>query len=448
MSQKKFDAFISYSRRNFNEVKAFIDRITDAVPGFRYWFDLDGIESGDEFVDKIVVAIDSSECLLFMVSDDSLKSAYAKDEVMYAHNTGKRVIPVLLDNAKLSGWFLFKFGKVDTIDSNDSRQVNKLIGNIISWRGSGYEPSAQDIDEDVRLYPIAKGWFSVRFGFRDDKAQIVIPCTFENTRGFTEGLAAVEDDGKWGYIDGTGKTVIQFVYEDAGIFSEGLAPVFDGRKWGYIDRRGTVAIPLIFDSARPFSEGRARVGAGGRLGFINRQGEIVIPHRFKFAGNFSSGVAPVAIEDLYGLIDREGREVISPVYKYCEEFSEERAWAIDKSGKIGFIDSCGKIVAPFIYEKADSFSGGLARVMKDGRYGFIDRNGNIVVPCKYAFADSFSEGLAVVEDAGKYGFIDRNGNIALPFDFDEAVAFSGGLALVKKGGRKCFINHSGQTFDY
>ena len=55
---------------------------------------------------------------------------------MYAKNTGKKVIPVLLKGAKLnSGWFLFKFGRIDCIDSTDSIQVNKLMDNLSNWIG-------------------------------------------------------------------------------------------------------------------------------------------------------------------------------------------------------------------------------------------------------------------------------------------------------------------------
>ena len=117
VSQKKYDAFISYSRRDFDEVNAFVLKLRQAIPALRIWFDVDGIESGDEFDEKIIDAIDNSFCVLFALSDHSLQSQWTKDEVMYARNMDVRVIPVLLDGAKLKGWFLFKFGRVDYINS-------------------------------------------------------------------------------------------------------------------------------------------------------------------------------------------------------------------------------------------------------------------------------------------------------------------------------------------
>ncbi len=144
----KYDVFISYSRKDFEEVSAIIEKIKAALPGLSYWFDIDGIESGDEFEDKIISAIDNSSYVLFALSENSIGSQWTKDEVMYAKNTDKKVIPVLLKGARMKGWFLFKFGRVDCIDSTNQLQMDKLMRNLSDWTGHGIvqssstEPSA------------------------------------------------------------------------------------------------------------------------------------------------------------------------------------------------------------------------------------------------------------------------------------------------------------------
>ena len=148
VSQKKYDAFISYSRRDFDEVNAFVLKLRQAIPALRIWFDVDGIESGDEFDEKIIDAIDNSFCVLFALSDHSLQSQWTKDEVMYARNMDVRVIPVLLDGAKLKGWFLFKFGRVDYINSLNQNDVDKLINNFKSWLGSSMEKEPTTMQPD------------------------------------------------------------------------------------------------------------------------------------------------------------------------------------------------------------------------------------------------------------------------------------------------------------
>ena len=129
----EYDIFISYSRKDFNEVKALYEMLKSRISNINIWFDLTGIESGDEFDEKIIAAIDNSKMLLFALSDNSMQSKWAKDEVMYAKNTNKRIIPVLMKGACLKGWYLFRFGRVDCIDLQDAEQVNKMLHNFSEW---------------------------------------------------------------------------------------------------------------------------------------------------------------------------------------------------------------------------------------------------------------------------------------------------------------------------
>jgi hypothetical protein len=126
----EFDIFISYSRKDFDEVEALKKRIEEQIQDVRCWLDLDGIESGEEFTTKIVSAIEQSKILLFAVSDNSMASTWTQKEVRYASNKGIRIIPVLLKNAKLSGWFLFEFGNLDCISIDNPLQFNKMLRNI------------------------------------------------------------------------------------------------------------------------------------------------------------------------------------------------------------------------------------------------------------------------------------------------------------------------------
>ena len=131
----KYDVFISYARKDFDEVSSFVEMLKERIPRLTYWFDITGIESGDEFEEKIITAIDNSSYVLFALSDNSIQSQWAKDEVMYAKNTDKKVIPLLLKGATLKGWFLFKFGRVDCIDTTNRLQTDKLVRNLCSWKG-------------------------------------------------------------------------------------------------------------------------------------------------------------------------------------------------------------------------------------------------------------------------------------------------------------------------
>ena len=132
---KKYDIFISYSRKDFDEVNAIVETLKRRIPSLNCWFNITGIESGDEFEDKIITAIDNSSYLMFALSDNAIQSNYAKKEVMYAQATEIKVIPLLLKDSQLKGWFLFNFGRIDCIDSTNSIQMEKLVRNLADWTG-------------------------------------------------------------------------------------------------------------------------------------------------------------------------------------------------------------------------------------------------------------------------------------------------------------------------
>ncbi len=128
----KYDIFISYSRADLQQVEPFVKMIEQRA-NVKCWIDWTGIESGSQFEDDIVRAIDSVEVVLFFISENSINSHYAKLEINYAYNVKKKVVPVILDGGNLRGWFLFKFGAVDFIDIRNQRQCDKLIQNLQEW---------------------------------------------------------------------------------------------------------------------------------------------------------------------------------------------------------------------------------------------------------------------------------------------------------------------------
>lgn len=70
------------------------------------------------------------------------------DEVMYASNTGKKIIPVLLKGARLKGWFLFKFGRVVNIQDINGISEWKSKYPAFAWcYDLGHEWSLPAVDD-------------------------------------------------------------------------------------------------------------------------------------------------------------------------------------------------------------------------------------------------------------------------------------------------------------
>ena len=97
------------------------------------------------------------------------------------------------------------------------------------------EPNAT-VNVEPNLVPYISG---NKVGFANSETQkIVIPCKYDFTSKFSEGLAAVKLNEKYGFIDKTVREVIPCRYDEVTDFIEGLAKVKLDDKEGVIDRFG------------------------------------------------------------------------------------------------------------------------------------------------------------------------------------------------------------------
>jgi hypothetical protein len=79
--------------------------------------------------------------------------------------------------------------------------------------------------------------------------------------------------------------------------------------------------------------------------------------------------------------------------------------------KSGFINVSGEIVVQPIYEEADMFYEGLAKVRLNGYFGFVDATGKLIIPNIYEMVERFHNGTAVVYKNGKSFCINTKGDI-------------------------------------
>jgi len=335
------------------------------------------------------------------------------------------------------------------------------------------------------LRPISRSltWY----GYMDTTGQIVIPMKFKNAMHFSEGLAAVEVDGKWGYIDRKGQTVIPPQFHKAREFKQGRAKVeVEPDRWCYIDRTGKAAFNIDFKwsiYAREFSDELAAVyiedpnrfeclssihqnvredydGSRGyistkfcgRWGFIRQDGTFAVEPQFIEAFDFSEELAAVRIQDpnvqdqrlcRYGYIDRTGAVAIQPQFDAAFDFSDGIARVV-VDGRRGFIDKTGKRVTEVTFDDAKDFHEGLAQVKVGDLWGYIDKSGRVAIPPQFKMAGRFSEGLAAANRPGNLGgYIDRTGAMVIREQFGVAWPFSDGLARVQLGDGRGIIDRWG-----
>jgi hypothetical protein len=127
----------------------------------------------------------------------------------------------------------------------------------------------------------ANGLASVRLeeeliGYIDANMQVVLKPVFEDTRGFSNALAAVKKEGSWGFIDKKGEFVIEPQFDDTTSFNEnGLAAVKADEGWGIINEKGKWVLKPKYFEILSIEEGRFFINSRERYGYTDKKGKIL-----------------------------------------------------------------------------------------------------------------------------------------------------------------------------
>lgn len=127
-------------------------------------------------------------------------------------------------------------------------------------------------------------------------------------------------------------------------------------------------------------------------------------------------------------------------------------------GKMGYVDSTGKVVIPGKYSEARAFHDGLAAVLLHGLYGYIDKTGTEVIPrkWKYKYVGDFHDGLAWVcvsvpflnPKERLFVYIDKKGKKITRHKYREVGDFHNGLASVRfRSGLSGTIDRTGKAIN-
>ncbi len=216
--------FISYSRKDLKEASDIVSRIQKEY-GIDAWIDLKGIESGKQFISVIVSAIDDSYSVLFLLSSNSLQSAFCKNELTYAHLCGKRIFMLSIDGTQREGWVenlcpqerFFDISDLDIciqdiqfLQTDDSSAVRDIDGHDCVDLGLSVRWSPVDLHSDSP-FKVSSGyrWGETRPGqSTEDWSEYAFSPNWEHAHrfdrySFEDGLSQLlpEDDAAsvlWG----------------------------------------------------------------------------------------------------------------------------------------------------------------------------------------------------------------------------------------------------------
>ncbi len=223
-------------------------------------------------------------------------------------------------------------------------------------------------------------------------------------------------------------------------FGQSLKPykaeTMNGIKWGYIDiYTEQKTIPAKYDKALPFTENLGLVMANGKVAYIDSTGKEIIPFKYVTGTPFVEGIAFVSKDgNKFGLIDKKGFEHGQFIYDDIQDFSDGLALVVI-GGKVGFINKEGVQIVPCKYFFAESFRGGVAKVIlsntssESWKYttttGFINTQGvEVVKPIYYNYETyNIGNGFVVVckrnaHQSDQYGIVDKTGKFIYELDYN------------------------------
>lgn len=383
-------------------------------------------------------------------------------------------------------------------------------------------------DSYLSIDPMQGGLFRIEspdgYGLMDSTGMVLLPPQYEwldhlhHQKGYFTDLILLRTDSGLGLSNWCGDLLLPPHYQRIGLFGEGRAVVMKDYKFGVIDLEGRIVVDCDYENIYPPSEGMIPAKLGNRWGFLDLDGKPVIPFRYSALNTtgFFQGRAAVELRGEWVIIDRQGNEelFVSQPWIHLGEVSEGLIAAAKLNDhelmKYGYVDPEGKERIAFEFDKAYSFSDGLAvigqrvfsnnSVLKPIRYGVINRKGKVILPTVLehfhqaeVLRDSLSqfgsiswyEGLRscrlhkdgrktnrgfgalerlfvryeevrcvevcpiAVRKDGKWGFCDPKGQLVVPNKYDKVECFSNGLAKVwcnDLGDGYFYIDPQGREF--
>ncbi len=282
--------------------------------------------------------------------------------------------------------------------------------------------------------------------------KILTECKYDYISNIHEARMEVKVDDKYGFIDTNGLEITEAKYDFVSDFDQGYAYVSVKWKWGLIDFDGCEVIPLIYNKKND-SEFVSEVKklkadwekSSDRWKLLedskkSHNKQLIKPdllltsiegHAKEYIriGYFSDSLVLVMNEDyLYGYVNIKGEEVIPCIYNEAESF-EKGCARVKKNGKTWYINTKGKLLTidSLIKHRIDGYTfRHLKQIAKSDPYDFSDDN---FIPRLFGNYNVFNEGKAVVSISRKEGYLDTLGFYG-HFKYEFARRFTDGMAPV------------------
>ncbi|MGE0130264.1 MAG: SUMF1/EgtB/PvdO family nonheme iron enzyme [Blastocatellales bacterium] len=122
--------FVSYAHQDADFASRLIADLDAA--GHACWIDTNSIKGGDEWIGAIAEGISESYAFVVIVTQKALESRWVRDEILWARNEDKPIIPLILENVLRDKWFflLNSVQGVTLLDGDYAAALPKLLRSL------------------------------------------------------------------------------------------------------------------------------------------------------------------------------------------------------------------------------------------------------------------------------------------------------------------------------
>jgi hypothetical protein len=294
-------------------------------------------------------------------------------------------------------------------------------------------PFIEDLEKDgelllKQLYPFIQ---EHAYGYMDATGVVLIEAQYEDASAFYEGLAIVSKASRYGLINKRNEQIIAFKYLDISPNKGGFI-LEDSSGYLLLDAQGQFLqqTPLQWEelqqtlSAYDWQEASVdlkrvpiyeRILRNSKVG-LNKNGKVILAP--KYDDVIVSDDSPLFIvkqgKSLHYFDTTGKRQELNGLEWFLSApelalFTKEGYAVCSKSGKLGLIDTKGKLLLKHAYEAAQPFWGGLWPVQQNGKWGLIAIDGKVILPLVYQKITAFAPFGFLIEQDNKLGLIDASG---------------------------------------
>lgn len=289
-----------------------------------------------------------------------------------------------------------------------------------------------------------------KYGFIDNKGKVTLFPEYSTIVWTENDFGSAIKDGKIGFIDRKGKVVIPFNYDMTTFFYNGYAVVRNGTSYSVINEKGDNLISSNKVLFPPFKDLNIPFITDSGQAIMSREKIIKSDYYKSLISADNEYIKAIKNNNIYGLMNSSGKIVIPFEYEKIKFLNLQSLIPAKKNGKWGYIDIKNREIINFKYDEVNFFSEDLAAVVMDKKVGFINKKGDIVINPKFDFSwnssgnYNFKNNLCAFFKDKKWGFIDKTGKEIIPPIYEYVGCFNNEKSIVGLNKKFGIINKKGE----